>query len=136
MALFGITSQTPFVWHARAALATIFVGFGINAMLRPRAGFEIFEFEYPKAANEQKLIDNLMIIYGVRDVFMGVSMLAAWHFGAREVLGCSLIAGSVVAVVDGVANRAVLGYGQGKHWGYAPMLTIVGAVLLGAVDGL
>lgn len=136
MAIFGISSQTPAVWHTGAALATLFLGFGINAMLRPRAGFEIFEFEYPKAPKDQKLIDNLMIIYGIRDVFMGVSILAAYYFGAREVLGYSLIAGSVVAFVDGVANRAVLGHGQGKHWSYAPMLTIVGGILLGAVDGL
>ena len=136
MPLLGISSQTPFIWHTSAALSTFFLGFGINAILRPRAGFEIFEFEYPKTAKDRTLIDNLMVIYGIRDVFMGVSMLAAWYYGAREVLGWSLVAGSVVAFVDGVANKAVLGHGQGKHWGYAPMLTIVGGVLLGLVDGL
>lgn len=77
-----------------------------------------------------------MLVYGIRDVFMGVSILAAYFYGAREVLGCTLIAGSVAAFVDGVANKAVIGRGQGKHWGYAPMLTVAGSILLGAVDGL
>lgn len=134
MPIYGISSQTPAVWHAGAFFASIFVAFGINAILRPRAGFEQFQFKYPTMADDQKLIDNLMIIYGIRDVAMGVSMLAAWYFGAREVLAYSLISGSVVAFVDGIANRAVLGYGQGQHWSYAPMLTIVGAILLGAID--
>lgn len=136
MATLGITSQSPAVWNTGAALATLFIGFGVNAMLRPRAGLEIFEFEYPKSPKDQKLIDGLMLIYGVRDIFMGVTTLAAWYYGAKEVFAYSLIAGSVVALVDGVANKAVLGYGQGKHWGYAPVLTIVGAILLGVVDGL
>lgn len=134
MAIFGISSQTPMVWHAGALFASIFLGFGVNAILRPRAGFEQFEFKYPAKAEDRKLIDGLMLIYGIRNVCMGFSMLAAWYFGAREVLGYSLIAGSVVAFVDGIANRAVLGYGQGQHWSYAPMLTILGAILLGAVD--
>lgn len=136
MAIFGITSQTSAVWHVGAALSTLSIGFGINAVFRPRAGFEVFEFEYPKAAKEQKLVDGLMLIYGIRDVFMGVVLLAAYYYGAREVFGWSLIASSAVAFVDGVANQAVLGYGAGKHWGYAPVLTVVGSILLGAVDGL
>lgn len=136
MSSLGISSTSPIVWHTSALLSLLPLAFGINAMVRPRSGFEIFEFEYPKAVKDRKLIDGLMLIYGIRDVFWGMSQIAAWYYGAREVLGWLMVAGSVVAFVDGVANKAVLGYGQGKHWGYAPVLTILGAVLLGAVDGM
>jgi hypothetical protein len=126
-------SQSPFLHIAASVFATIFVGFGVNAILRPDNALTFFEWEAPTAASDKNLVDSLMIIYGVRDVFMGLAMYSAAYFGNRKALGWILIAGSGVAFADGVVcwNQ---GKGEWNHWGYAPMLTVVGSLLLGVLD--
>ena len=127
--------------HSRSLLitanvfATIFVGFGINAILRPLNALEFFEFQALASTANKNLIDGLMIIYGARDIFMGLSIYSAAYFGNRKSLGWILIAGSGVAFVDGAVCRAYVGNGEWNHWSYAPILTAVGSVLLGVLDG-
>ena len=126
-------SNSPFLHIAANVIGTIFVGFGVNAILRPDNALTFFEWEAPTTASDKSLVDNLMIIYGVRDIFMGLAMYATTHFGNRKALGWILIAGSGVAFADGVVcwNQ---GKGEWNHWGYAPMLTVVGSLLLGILD--
>lgn len=127
---------------AARVFGTIFVGFGINAIVRPESALAPFELEVPGAARE--LVDKLMVIYGVRDIFMGVAMWAAAAAAAsvgagdgggygRKTLGWIVLAGSGVAFVDGAVCRSG-GKGEWNHWGYAPLLTVVGALLLGVLD--
>jgi len=126
-------SQSSSLSIAASAIATIFVGFGVNAILRPDNALTFFEWEAPAAASDKNLVDNLMIIYGVRDIFMGLAMYSTAYFGNRKALGWILIAGSAVAFADGAVcwNQ---GKGEWNHWGYAPMLTVVGSLLLGILD--
>ena len=123
-------SHSPSLHLAASAIAIIFVGFGINAILRPDHALTFFEWEAPAAASDKNLVNNLVIIYGVRDIFMGFVMFVTAYFGNRKALGWILIAGSGVAFADGVVcwNQ---GKGEWNHWGYAPMLTVVGSLLLG-----
>lgn len=65
---------------------------------------------------------------------MGVAIYSATCFGHRQSLGWILLAGSAVAFVDGAVCRAQVGKGEWNHWGYAPMLTAIGSVLLGVLD--
>lgn len=125
---------------AARVFGTIFIGFGINAILRPESALAPFELDVPIVARE--LVDKLMVIYGVRDIFMGVAMWAAATASAgtgnrgeygRKTLGWIVVAGSGVAFVDGAVCRSG-GKGEWNHWGYAPLLTIVGALLLGVLD--
>ena len=74
-----------------------------------------------------------MIIYGVRDVFWGFAIHIAAYFGSRKTLGWILIAGSGIAYADGVICK-MEGKGEWNHWGYAPILTVVGALALGVMD--
>ncbi len=127
-------SQSPSLRIAASVFATIFVGFGINAILRPREALEFFEFEVPASASDKKVVDGLMVIYGARDIFMGLAIYLAAYFKERKSLGLLLIASSAVAFVDGAVCRAQVGKGEWNHWGYAPMLTAVGTVLLGVLD--
>ncbi|KAL8830098.1 MAG: hypothetical protein Q9191_001622 [Dirinaria sp. TL-2023a] len=127
-------SQSPYLNIAATIFASIFLGFGINAIIRPRNALEIFEFEPPASAADRDLVDSLIVIYGARDIFMGVAMYAAAYFGTRKTLGWILIAGSGVAFVDGAICRNLIGRGEWNHWGYAPALTIVGSVLVGVLD--
>jgi hypothetical protein len=126
-------SQSPYLRFAAGIFGTIFIGFGINAMLRPGNGLEFFEFEPPSTASDKKLVDNLMVVYGARDIFMGLGIYLPVYSGDRKALGCMLIAASAVAFVDGAVCRAN-GKGEWNHWGYAPVVAAVGSVLLGVLD--
>ena len=127
-------SQSPYFNVAATIFALLFLGFGINAMLWPRNALNIFGFEPPASASDQKLVDGLIIIYGVRDIFMGLAMCSATYFGNSKTLGWILVAGSGVAYVDGAVCWSQIGRGEWNHWGYAPALTIVGSVLVGILD--
>lgn len=109
--------------------ATIFIAFGINAILRPSHALTFFEFAPPLAPADRKLIDYLMIVYGVRDIFMGLAMYAAAWTGEIKTLGWIDLAASAVAFADGAVCWHA-GKGEWGHWSYAPLLTIVGSLLL------
>ncbi|KIJ39517.1 hypothetical protein M422DRAFT_230605 [Sphaerobolus stellatus SS14] len=130
----SIFSQSPYLHIAASVFATIYLGFGINGILRPRNALEFFEFKAPASAADKKLVDNLMVLYGARDLFMAIAIYSAAYFGDRKTLGCILIAGSGVALVDGAVCRAQIGKGEWNHWGFAPVLVAVGSVLLGVLD--
>ncbi|KAH7053201.1 hypothetical protein B0J12DRAFT_571141 [Macrophomina phaseolina] len=108
---------------------TIFIGFGINAILRPEHALSFFEWDYPAEPASRELLDRVMIIYGARDMFMGVAIYAAALFGSRKALGAILIAAGATAGVDGLVCKMSEG-GEWAHWGYAPMLTAVGVLLM------
>lgn len=127
-------SHSPYLRIAASIFATIFLGFGINAMLRPQNALAIFEFEPPASASDKKLVDSLMVIYGARDVFMGLAISSATYFGDRKTSGWILIAAGGVAFVDGAVCRAQIGKGEWNHWGYAPVMATVGSMLVGFLD--
>ncbi|KAF9781325.1 hypothetical protein BJ322DRAFT_1213340 [Thelephora terrestris] len=126
-------SHSPYLRIAASAVATIFIGFGFNAILRPENALTFFEWEPPTSASAKTLVDNLILLYGVRDIFMGVVINIAAYFGDRKALGWILIASSGVAFADGVIcwNQ---GKGEWNHWSYAPMLVGLGSLLLGTLD--
>jgi hypothetical protein len=126
-------SQLPALRVAAYAFATIFTGFGINAMLRPTHALTFFEFNAPVAAADREMVDSLMAVYGARDIFMGMAIYSAALFGSKKSLAWILIAASGVAFIDGAV---CWGHGKGhwNHWGYAPMITAVGGILLGMFD--
>jgi hypothetical protein len=120
-------SHSPYLRIAASAGATIAIGFGVNAILRPENALTFFEWEPPTSASAKTLV------YGVRDIFMGVVIHIAAYFGDRKALGWILIASSGVAFADGVIcwNQ---GKGEWNHWSYAPMLVGLGSLLLGTLD--
>ncbi|KAK2753457.1 hypothetical protein FQN54_007847 [Arachnomyces sp. PD_36] len=126
-------SQSPTLRIIGGIIAFIPLGFGINALLRPRNAFEFFEFEVPATPNEQRLVDNLMLFYGARDAFMAAALFVTAYYGNRKALGWLLIAAGAVAGVDGYAVNNQIGTGEWNHWGYAPVITTLGALLLGVL---
>ena len=126
-------SQSPVLPIIANVFGTISIGFGINAILRPASALSFFEFQPPTSAADRKLVDSLMVVYGVRDIFWGLVIYIAAYFGNRKTLGWILIAGSGVAFADGAVCYAN-GKGEWNHWGYAPMMAAVGGVLLGLLD--
>lgn len=126
---------------AGSVFGTIFIAFGLNAILNPLSALSFFELHPPPSySTDQTLIDGLMIIYGARDIFMGLAIYSAAYFGNKDkqqknsALGWILIAGSGVAFVDGGVCKMMVGKGEWNHWGYAPVLAAVGMGLLGVFD--
>lgn len=128
-------SKSVYLRLVSSFFATFFLGYGINAIFRPQNALTVFEFEPPASAADQSLVDGLMVLHGIRNIFMAVATYSAAYFGNRKALGCILIAGSGVAIVDGAVCRAYVGRGEWGHWGYGPVLTVVGSLLLGVLDG-
>lgn len=123
-------SQSPLLLLAGSAFGAIFVAFGLNAMIRPQHGLSFFPFTPPPPA-AQPLVDAITVVYGARDIFMGVAVWATAYWTQRKALGAILVACSAMAFVDGWVVMGLEGDGQWNHWGYAPMLTVVGSLLLG-----
>ena len=109
--------------------ATLAVGFGVNALLRPANALAFFELAMPTDEAGRQLVEALLAVYGVRDIFMGMAVYAAAYFGSNKALGWILIAGSAVAFADGAICQIYAGTGEWNHWGYAPAMTVVGALL-------
>lgn len=127
-------SQSRYLNIIANIFGTIWIGFGVNAILRPRNAFATFEFDLPSSAADQKLVESLMIICGARILFMGLATYFTAWFGTRKACGWTLIAGAGVAGVDGVVSLQQIGGGQWKHWDYAPIIFVVGALLAGVLD--
>jgi hypothetical protein len=106
------------------------IGFGINAILRPDHALTFFEFEPPALPADKALVNSLMVVYGIRDIFMGVAVFAAAYHRAHKTMGWILIAIGGVAFGDGLVCYQA-GKGEWNHWGYAPVLAVVGSLFLG-----
>ncbi|KAK4640070.1 hypothetical protein QC761_603710 [Podospora bellae-mahoneyi] len=126
-------SQLAALPIAANAFATLFVGFGINAILRPEHALTFFEWTLPANIADAETVSSLTAVYGVRDIFMGLALYSAAIWGTKKSLGWTLIAASAVAFADGCICYTH-GQGHGNHWGYAPLLTIVGTLLTGLFD--
>lgn len=127
-------SNSRYLSGLASIFGTIFIAGGFNAIFRPTNALELFELNAAAAVSDQSLIDSMMLIYGVRDIFMGLAMYSAAYFGNHKSLGWIVIAGAGVAFVDGLACWLYVGKGQWNHWGYTPMVGVVGIMLLGIFD--
>ncbi|GAA5858278.1 hypothetical protein JCM8547_004631 [Rhodosporidiobolus lusitaniae] len=113
-----------------SATALIPVGFGINAFLNPASALSFFKLPYPSSPSNRVLIDSLLAVYGARDIFMGLAIWSCAAYGARKPLGWVMLSVAAMAVVDGaVCVKAGTGC-EWSHWGYAPMVAILGVALL------
>ncbi|KAL4931757.1 DUF4267 domain-containing protein [Aspergillus undulatus] len=126
-------SQHPALRACTQALSLIAIGFGINALLRPEHALSFFEWEMPQSLPEKQLVESLLYVYGVRDIFWGLAIYIASAFGTNQSAGWTMVAGSAVAFADGYICYT-WGHGQAGHWSYAPIFTVVGAALLGLFD--
>ena len=115
---------------AANVFATIFIGFGINAIIRPRHALEFFDFQAPTSPLDQNVVDGLMVVYGVRDIFMGLAIYAASFCGNRKALGWILLASCGVAIVDGAVCKIYAGKGEWGHWSYAPAIAVIATGIL------
>ncbi|KAL4875394.1 hypothetical protein BJY04DRAFT_164627 [Aspergillus karnatakaensis] len=126
-------SQSTALAVVATAFATIPIGFGINAFVNPASALSFFEFELPSNENDRKMVESLMVVYGARDIFIGLATYAAALVGSRKAVGWNLILVGALAGVDGYVCWTH-GKGEWTHWSYAPVVTAIGALLLGVFD--
>ena len=117
--------------NTAAAFGVISTLIGINAVLRPRSALKIFDFKLPDDPKSHQLIDALLLIYGARDIGLGLLTLIVWYHGDRTALGWSVLIGSSVPVADGIVSGWVMGEDVWKHFAFVPVMAAVGAGLLG-----
>ena len=137
-------STLPYLELAASFYATIFIGFGILWFVNPPTALSFFELPYPQgtskgpvkkgSADAKKTMDAFSVAYGVRDIFMGAAIYAAALYGTRQALGWIVIAAGCVAGTDGAVCKFMVGKGEMNHWSYAPVLVMLGGVMLGAFD--
>ena len=132
----------PYLELAASFYATIFIGFGFLWFIKPSKALSFFELPYPQASDEKgasadskKIIDAISVAYGIRNIFMGAAIYAAALCGTRQALGWIVVAAGCVAGTDGAVCKFIVGKGEMNHWSYAPVLIVLGSVLLGAFDG-
>ncbi len=139
-----ILSNLPYLELVSSVYATIFVGFGILCFVNPAKTLSFFELPYPQPTSKsaakkgsfdaRKTLDAIFVVYGVRDIFMGAAIYAAALFGTRQALGWIVIAAGSVAATDGAVCKFMVGKGEMNHWSYAPVLVVLGGVMVGAFD--
>ena len=137
-------STLPHLELVASVFATIFIGFGILGFIDAPKALSFFELPYPQPADKdpakkasmdaKKTVDAMVVVYGVRDVYMGAAIYAAALCGTRQALGWIVIAAGCVAAADGAVCKFMVGKGEMNHWGYAPVLVLLGGVMLGAFD--
>ncbi|KAK3051705.1 hypothetical protein LTR09_007005 [Extremus antarcticus] len=122
-------TTTQYLRIATTIFATIFVGMGISVFQDPSITLGFFELPYSAVAAQNQLISVLLAVYAVRDVFVGLAIYVAAYFGDKRTLGWMTIAAGAVAAGDGAICKVMVGKGEWNHWGYAPMLIVVGGAL-------
>ena len=127
-------STHPWLFTSCYVLGIGSAGLGINALFRPAFASQAFDVPEPTLPKDRDVVESLGIVYGIRDVFMGLGICSAVYYRETRTLGVMIVLASGVALVDGLASR-VNGGAAGKHWGLVPVLVGVGATVLGAFDG-
>lgn len=107
---------------------TITLGFGLNYLIRPYAAFETFGLPYVSNAADQEIVNSFCRLFGVKDVFMGVSLYTAVLFGSRRTLATLLLAVGLGAMADGAIVKAHAGTGEWNHWGYGSVVVVFGVL--------
>lgn len=120
--------------YASLFLGTVTFGFGLHYVFFPRSAFNNFGFAAPSAAStDRELLDNILILFGAKDMFVGVSIWAAILAGNRKIAGINVLALGLCAALDGwvVKNsKGAVPGGEWGHWGYGSVALGVGAAML------
>jgi len=127
-------SESPYLNNTAGVIGHLLVLGGSGTILRPRSVLGAFGLAAPTSPESQRLTDLLVPLYGYREVSLGLSIVASWHYGNAKTLGMATLAVVATLLGDGWIARK-----QGKglewlHWGLVPVATSLGAGLLGYFD--
>jgi hypothetical protein len=124
-------SHSPILRYVATSFGAIFFGFGINYVFNPEAAYDIFEFPRMSVQSDQDIMNAVMILYGAKDLFIGIAIWASVWLGTRKSAGLILMAASGAAGVDGYIVNKMTGGGEWNHWGYGSAMMVLGLVMTG-----
>ncbi|GIZ46830.1 hypothetical protein CKM354_000993900 [Cercospora kikuchii] len=127
-------SQSPTLLKIAGLGAFFPLTLGLIGTFSPYSGFKLFGLPEPTTPQAKKQGANLMMFWGSRDVYMGLTALAAWYEGAGRVLGWLYLCGTLVAISDGVQSVRETGGGAWKHVMWCPVVVGIAGGLLGWFD--
>lgn len=116
--------------NTAAALGVFLTSINIYGLVQPQWTLTQLGFPLPIAPTDRTLVEGITRMFCGTRIAVGVSMLGMWYHGNTKSLGLSVLAGSVMATVDGFASRLVVGKGEWMHWRYLPVSFVVGFGLL------
>ncbi|KAG9653631.1 hypothetical protein KCU98_g8039, partial [Aureobasidium melanogenum] len=136
MSFLGLSSRSPLSLNAGAACGVFQLTLGLIGVFRPRVMLqEIWGFKLPtKPGQEQLLIECLQQLYGIRNIALGLMILAVRTFADSRTLGWVLMTDMLVAIGDGIIQKKGTGGGEWKHWSFVPLGVGMGMLLLGYFD--
>jgi len=109
------------------AFGSIPIGFAINWYFSTASGLSFFYQSPPTAGSEHAaLVDCMATVIGVRNLVLGLAMVAAAILDEKRTLGVLFLSFAIIAVVDGIATNTAVGHGGGDHIGYAPVVAAIG----------
>lgn len=128
-------STHPILRLPATLFGLIFLAFGTAYTFYPRAAYSTIGLPSPTTTQDAELVDAIITLFGAKDLFVGVAILAATWLGSgrsgRRVAGLLLVAGSGCAGVDGLVVGRVAGEGEWNHWGYGVVMGFMGIVMMG-----
>lgn len=115
------------------AVGAIPIAFGLNWFRSTQSGLSFFNLALPASNLEHAAtVECLGAVIGVRNLFMGIGIIASGLFGEKKTQGVLLLTVALVAAVDGWATAAAGGTDAWSHWGYAPAMAALGIANLRA----
>lgn len=125
-------SRAPILRLISTLFGLIFLGFGATYILSPRTGYSLYGFSSgPTTTADLEILDRVMVLYGAKDVFMSVAILASTWYGTRRSAGMILLAGAACAGIDGYIVGQEAGTNEWNHWGYGSAMGVVGLLMAG-----
>lgn len=124
-------SQSPILRYIATLFGCITFGFGINYIFNPSSAYDIFQFPRMSSEADQDIMNAVMILYGAKDLFMGIAIWASTWSGTRRSAGMVLMAGGAAAGIDGYIVNRMTGGGEWNHWGYGSVMVMLGLAMIG-----
>ncbi|KXJ94862.1 hypothetical protein Micbo1qcDRAFT_202665 [Microdochium bolleyi] len=113
------------------AVGLIPIGFAINWYFSTASGLSFFHLVPPAPGTPHAAtVDCLGSVVGVRNLALGVSIVAAALWREKRTLGVLYCMFAVIAGVDGVATNSAAGEGGGDHYGYIWLVAGLGVANL------
>lgn len=135
MTFLGLTSHSPLALNLTAGFGVFQLTLGLTGVFRPQTMLSVWGVETSvTSAKDQTLIEALMQLYGARNIALGIMILAVRNLGDSRTLGACVLADSIVALVDGFAQKKATRGGQWKHWSFLPIGGGLAMALLGYFD--
>ncbi|THZ06458.1 hypothetical protein D6C95_02407 [Aureobasidium pullulans] len=135
MSYLGLSSQSPLAINTAAGFGVFQLTLGLTGILRPYVMLNVWEVDTSViAAKEKNLIEALIQLYGLRNVALGLMIVAVRSFADSRTLGSVVMCDLIAAFGDGFLQKRLTGGGEWKHWSFLPAGAGLGMLLLGYFD--